>query len=184
MVNGCLYPSPPLQLLYTEAAKGTTKGLVRQSPRLDSYQVFKYIARCEGGSGVVPAAAQSKLSPIAVSLCSEPQPVLAVVTERVGGKQITACASPVSPPEYFPLHNTAQGQGVGICSLCIFSNSTFTSWSIAILHQATSVVLQSRTATDDRKDLLLALSHHLPLFFHLSIIQRNNIPLKAEIFSY
>lgn len=141
MVNGCLYASFPLQLLYTEATKGATKGLVSQSPRLVSHQVFKYIARCGGGSNVVPAGVQSKLSPVAGPLCSEPQPAPAVVTGHMGGNGITVCPSPVPSPEYFSSHNTAQRQGVGTCSLYIFANSTFTIWSLDILHQAISVVL-------------------------------------------
>lgn len=163
MINSCLYPSSPLPLLFTEATEGATKGLVSQSPRLVSYQVFKCIARREGGSRAVPAAVQSKLSPVAAPLRSEPQPAPAAVTERVGGKQITVCPSPVSSPEYFPLHNTAQGQGAGICSLSVFFQFDF--HNLVIRHPTPSHFCGLTILHHRQKKYTC--SQHLPLFFHL-----------------
>lgn len=137
VVDGFLSPSSLLQLSYRRAIKGATKGIISQSPSLVSQQVFKYSVRCEGGSSEVPARVQSKLSPAASPVWSGSAPP--AVTGCVEGNQTTVCPSPLSSPEYFPLHNAAQSQWVGICSLCIFFNSAFTTWSLDILQQSICV---------------------------------------------
>lgn len=119
MVNSHLYPSSPLQLLYTEATKGATKGFVSRTPRLVSHQVFKYIARCEGGSSAVPAGVQSELSPIAAPLCPGPQPAPAAVAgvwEANGSLSAPLLYHPLS----ISLYTMQQRQGGGICFLYFF----------------------------------------------------------------
>jgi len=134
MANGCLYPSSPVQFICTEATEGVTKGFVSQSPRLVTHQVFKYIARCEGGSRAVPRWGAEQ----AVSCCS---PLMRRAPASAGcghGVCVLLLCHPLSISIYTMQH---RDRGLASGLPIFFSDSTFTAWSSEILHQAFSMVL-------------------------------------------